>query len=1069
MYVKSILSCTPECYTMSQLNEQDTAIHTIPTTIDVDSVKITIDSKEVVPPFKLSAHLLSTLVDPKDPEKLQELGNVEGVAKALHTDLNRGINTYENEDQKAITLLQRRQVYGANVIPASPQRSIWSMIWDARHDKILVMLIIAAIVSLGMGLYEDFSSSGSKDKGLHWIEGASIFIAVILVVSITSFNDYQKEKQFRKLNAKKENRNIKILRDGMESQISVHDILVGDVVILEPGDLVCADGIVIESHLLSCDESGATGESDAIKKGRLDGNRSSLDPFLLSGTKVIEGVGKFLVIAVGKHSMNGRLLMSLQEEKQDTPLQMKLYVLAEKIAKTGSALAVTMLLTLLIKFIITESIDSNGWKDGVAIATSFLHIFMQAITIMVVAIPEGLPMAVTIALAYGTSKMLQDNNLVRVLAACETMGNATTICSDKTGTLTTNVMTVVKSTIAQTSQEDQEAVVHANEMLPKSIIDLLIEGIAINSTAFETKDGESVGSKTEIAMLNMIRSWMKNRKDISDYQTIRSGATIVQLYPFSSQRKSMTTVIQTTNPDGEMIYRLYCKGASEIVSSFCSHMISNTGQIARIDAEEREYVKKSIQRYASDGLRTISISYRDYLPSEFEQISDLSNAPCSGQVLLGVVGIEDPVRPGVPEAVLVCQNAGIFVRMVTGDNLTTASSIAKRCNILMRGGIAMEGPHFRQLDDASLTEVIPKLQVLARSSPIDKQILVRKLKEMNEVVAVTGDGTNDGPALKAADVGFSMGITGTEVAKEASSIILMDDNFTSIVKAVGWGRCINDSVRKFLQFQLTVNVAAVIIAFVTAIFDHKNESVLTVLQLLWINLIMDTCAALALATERPSPELLNRHPDSPKRSLVTFGMAKLILGQAALQILMICLIMYLGPAVFHLDKTVESENMILKTIGFNTFVMMQLFNEINSRILGSSSMNPFRKFFSNYTFIGVMLFTIGGQILIVELGGRVFHTEPLKWYYWLICIMIGALSLPWAIVLRLIPDWRTSRSSERVFLSKERLQWQATVADIRHGLSVFNALRRPKASYSSTASLVTAVVPHGGGAINFDH
>jgi Ca2+-transporting ATPase len=1080
--------------------------HTVTRPLDDGSIKLTIDSEVVMPPFGVSAHILSALVDPKDPDKLRDLGGVKGVAKSLHADIVNGLSvspmsTFTSggkEHGETVTLEQRRHAYGANVIPGTPQRSIWSLIWDARHDKILCMLVIAAAVSLAVGIYEDITADASDPyKNLHWIEGASIAVAVLLVVTITACNDYQKEKQFRKLNAKKEDRHIKVIRDGAEQFISIHSILVGDVVLLEPGDLVCADGIVLEAHLLSCDESGATGESDAIKKGPLEhygfdeniqgsskinhsaaNSRSHLDPFVLSGTKVIEGVGKFLVIAVGRHSMNGRLIMSLQEEKDDTPLQIKLDYLAEKIAKLGAALAITMLLALLIKYIITESLQVGGWKDGFEVFHSFLRIFIQAVTILVVAIPEGLPMAVTIALAYGTSKMLKDNNLVRVLAACETMGNATTVCSDKTGTLTTNVMTVVRATLAQNECPDQHSVKQVYSKLPSPIVEALTQGISVNSTAFES-NGEVIGSKTEIALLNMIKSWLldSNVQRImgsqTDYQGVRSLAKIAQLFPFSSQRKFMTTIVERND---SLPYRLYCKGASEIVCGFCSSMITSTGDVIPLNNSERAKVSATIQEYANEGLRTIALSFCDYSSEEYNKLFNSGanvddatpTAPCTGQTLLGIVGIQDPVRPGVPEAVLTCQKAGIFVRMVTGDNVMTASSIARSCNILMRGGIVMEGPEFRKLNDAALTEVIPKLQVLARSSPIDKQILVRKLKEMKEVVAVTGDGTNDGPALKAADVGFSMGITGTEVAKEASSIILMDDNFTSIVKAVSWGRCINDSVRKFLQFQLTVNVTAVVITFISALSDPKGESILNVLQLLWVNLIMDTFAALALATEPPSPDLLDRHPDPPSQPLVTFDMKKIVLGQAFFQILIMCLFIFLGPRMLSLDS--EKDAVVIKTIGFNLFVWLQLFNEVNCRVLGSSSLNSFHRFFSNVTFLAVMLFTIVAQVLIIQFGGTVFRTEKLAWYYWLICILLGAISIPWAIVLRLIPDWRTPKPPERIFISEERLQWQATVSDVRHGLSVFQALRRPlNRAASSTVSLsVSAVVPHDVSAAGYE-
>jgi Ca2+-transporting ATPase len=617
-----------------------------------------------------------------------------------------------------------------------------------------------------------------------------------------------------------------VIRSGKSVQISVYDLLVGDVCHLEPGDLIPADGIFIGGHNVKCDESSATGESEQMKKvsaqetiNQLEagvGNVHKLDPFIISGAKVLEGVGTYLVTSVGVHSSFGKTMMALREDSTATPLQMKLNDLAEAIAKLGGAAALLLFVVLLIRFLVQLRGNSDPASEK---GQTFLRILITAITVVVVAVPEGLPLAVTLALAFATTRMLKDNNLVRVLQACETMGNATTVCSDKTGTLTQNKMTVVSGTIG-TSERFGEKVAGAAkgkdaeeqaqdlsmrdfvDSLPQDLKDLLMQSIAQNSTAFEgEEDGKPsfIGSKTETALLSFARDYL----GLGSVAEERANAHITQLIPFDSGRKCMGVVVKLENGQ----YRLMIKGASEILLRRANRIVSPGGAESKMTADAEKTVSQIISTYATRSLRTIGLLYRDF-PSwpppgartveddpnqaEFEDIFD-------DMIWLGIVGIQDPLRPGVEDAVLQCQKAGVFVRMVTGDNIMTAKAIAEECGIYTSGGIIMEGPKFRQLTKTQMDQVIPRLQVLARSSPEDKRILVRRLKELGETVAVTGDGTNDGPALKMADVGFSMGIAGTEVAKEASSIILMDDNFSSIVKALMWGRAVNDAVKKFLQ------------------------------------------------------------------------------------------------------------------------------------------------------------------------------------------------------------------------------------------------------------------------------
>ena len=610
--------------------------------------------------------------------------------------------------------------------------------------------------------------------------------------------------------------------------------------------------------------------------------------------------------------------------------------------------------------------------------------------------------------------MTAEKLLVRILGSCETMANASVVCTDKTGTLTQNVMTVVAGSIGihgkfvrnlkdnrartnapdldldqdQPSERDITEIPsspqlnrkHADDfsidqseissILSPQLRRLLNQSIAINSTAFEDIDPETnemvfVGSKTETALLQFA-------KDLSwdNWKQTRESAEIVQMIPFSSERKAMGVVIRL--PSGR--YRLFLKGASEILTKKCTrhvvvskHADQNQDPNSRIetrsiDETTKDNISRTIIFYANQMLRTIALCYRDFSSwpprgAQFQSGNEVSFDDLSyDMTLVAITGIEDPLRPGVRDAVASCRHAGVTVKMCTGDNVLTARSIATQCGIYTAGGIIMEGPVFRDLDPKDRMDVVPRLQVLARSSPEDKKVLVETLRSLGEIVGVTGDGTNDGPALKTANVGFSMGIAGTEVAKEASDIILMDDNFSSIVKAIMWGRCVNDAVRKFLQFQISTNITAVIITFVSAVASDQETSVLTAVQLLWINIIMDTFAALALATDPASESLLDRMPDTRGTRLFTADMIKMILGQSIYQVAIILVFHFLGHSILGLDHSAENDKVVI-TLVFNTFVFAQVFNSINCRRL-DNRLNIFEGVLNNWyfiiiTFIGV--------------------------------------------------------------------------------------------------------------------
>ncbi|XP_072454590.1 plasma membrane calcium-transporting ATPase 2 isoform X1 [Notamacropus eugenii] len=1048
-------------------------------------------------------------------------GDTEGICRRLKTSPVEGL------PGTAPDLEKRKQIFGQNFIPPKKPKTFLQLVWEALQDVTLIILEIAAIISLGLSFYHPpgegnegcaTAQAGAEDEGeaeAGWIEGAAILLSVICVVLVTAFNDWSKEKQFRGLQSRiEQEQKFTVVRGAQVIQIPVAEIVVGDIAQVKYGDLLPADGIFIQGNDLKIDESSLTGESDQVRKS------VDKDPMLLSGTHVMEGSGRMLVTAVGVNSQTGIIFTLLgaggeEEEKKDkkgvtkvdglqlpdsfhpshppaatdgaaganttdnanaslvngkmqdgnmdtsqskakqqdgaaamemqplksaeggdgddkkkanmhkkekSVLQGKLTKLAVQIGKAGLVMsAITVIILVLYFTVDTFVVNKKPWLPECTpvYVQYFVKFFIIGVTVLVVAVPEGLPLAVTISLAYSVKKMMKDNNLVRHLDACETMGNATAICSDKTGTLTTNRMTVVQAYIGD---------VHYKEIPEPSAInsqtmELLVNAIAINS-AYTTKilppekEGalpRQVGNKTECGLLGFVLDLKQ------DYEPVRNQMPeekLYKVYTFNSVRKSMSTVIKM--PDES--FRMYSKGASEIVLKKCCKILSPAGEARVFRPRDRdEMVKKVIEPMACDGLRTICVAYRDF-PSSPEPDWENENDILNDLTCICVVGIEDPVRPEVPEAIRKCQRAGITVRMVTGDNINTARAIAIKCGIIHPGEdfLCIEGKEFNrrirnekgEIEQERIDKIWPKLRVLARSSPTDKHTLVKGIidsthTEQRQVVAVTGDGTNDGPALKKADVGFAMGIAGTDVAKEASDIILTDDNFSSIVKAVMWGRNVYDSISKFLQFQLTVNVVAVIVAFTGACITQ--DSPLKAVQMLWVNLIMDTFASLALATEPPTESLLLRKPYGRNKPLISRTMMKNILGHAVYQLTLIFTLLFVGEKMFMIDSgrnaPLHSPPSEHYTIIFNTFVMMQLFNEINARKIHGER-NVFDGIFRNPIFCTIVLGTFAIQIVIVQFGGKPFSCSPLQLDQWMWCIFIGLGELVWGQIIATIPTSR---------------------------------------------------------------
>ncbi|TEA41631.1 hypothetical protein DBR06_SOUSAS1510013 [Sousa chinensis] len=1019
--------------------------------------------------------------------KIQEsYGDVYGICARLKTSPNEGLSGNPADIER------REAVFGKNFIPPKKPKTFLQLVWEALQDVTLIILEIAAIVSLGLSFYQppegdnalcgDVSVGEEEGEGeTGWIEGAAILLSVVCVVLVTAFNDWSKEKQFRGLQSRiEQEQKFTVIRGGQVIQIPVADITVGDIAQVKYGDLLPADGILIQGNDLKIDESSLTGESDHVKKS-LD-----KDPLLLSGTHVMEGSGRMVVTAVGINSQTGIIFTLLgaggeEEEKKDekkkekknkkqdgaienrnkakaqdgaamemqplkseeggdgdekdkkkanlpkkekSVLQGKLTKLAVQIGKAGLLMSAITVIILVLYFVIdTFWVQKRPWLAECTpiYIQYFVKFFIIGVTVLVVAVPEGLPLAVTISLAYSVKKMMKDNNLVRHLDACETMGNATAICSDKTGTLTMNRMTVVQAYI----NEKHYKKIPEPEAIPPNILSYLVTGLSVNCAYTSKilppeKEGglpRHVGNKTECALLGLLLDLKR------DYQDVRNEIpeeALYKVYTFNSVRKSMSTVLK--NSDGS--YRIFSKGASEIILKKCFKILSANGEAKVFRPRDRDdIVKTVIEPMASEGLRTICLAFRDFPAGEPEPEWDNENDIVTGLTCIAVVGIEDPVRPEVvPDAIKKCQRAGITVRMVTGDNINTARAIATKCGILHPGEdfLCLEGKDFNrrirnekgEIEQERIDKIWPKLRVLARSSPTDKHTLVKGIidstvSEQRQVVAVTGDGTNDGPALKKADVGFAMGIAGTDVAKEASDIILTDDNFTSIVKAVMWGRNVYDSISKFLQFQLTVNVVAVIVAFTGACITQ--DSPLKAVQMLWVNLIMDTLASLALATEPPTESLLLRKPYGRNKPLISRTMMKNILGHAFYQLVVVFTLLFAGEKFFDIDSgrnaplhAPPSEHY---TIVFNTFVLMQLFNEINARKIHGER-NVFEGIFNNAIFCTIVLGTFVVQIIIVQFGGKPFSCSELSIEQWLWSIFLGMGTLLWGQLISTIPTSR---------------------------------------------------------------
>ncbi|CBI28615.3 unnamed protein product, partial [Vitis vinifera] len=850
--------------------------------------------------YEIEPDELASIVRAHDIKGLEFNGGAEGLAGKVCVSLDTGVKTSE--------VHSRQSIYGLNQYVEKPSGTFWMFIWEALQDLTLIILMVCAAVSIGVGI-----ATEGWPKGMY--DGLGIVLSIFLVVMVTATSDYKQSLQFKDLDKEKKNIIVQVTRDGYRQKISIYDLVVGDIVHLSIGDQVPADGVFISGHSLSIDESSLSGESEPV-------NINKQRPFLLSGTKVQDGSGKMLVTSVGMRTEWGRLMVTLSEGGEDeTPLQVKLNGVATIIGKIGLAFAVLTFLVLMGRFLLQKALHSNITDWSFSDAVTILNYFAIAVTIIVVAVPEGLPLAVTLSLAFAMKKLMNAKALVRHLSA-----------------------------------------------------------------SIETNDSKDVfhvlGTPTETAILEF---GLHLGGESAHYKE----SEIVKVEPFNSVKKKMSVLVSL--PAGG--FRAFCKGASEIVLEMCDKIINTNGEFVSLSADQRKNITDVINGFACEALRTLCLAFKD-----IENSSKDDDIPYSNYTLIAVLGIKDPVRPGVKDAVRTCLAAGITVRMVTGDNINTAKAIAKECGILTDDGLAIEGPDFRNKSPQEMKELIPKLQVMARSLPLDKHTLVSQLRNsFKEVVAVTGDGTNDAPALHEADIGLAMGIAGTEVAKENADVIIMDDNFSTIVNVARWGRSVYINIQKFVQFQLTVNIVALMINFVSACIS--GSAPLTAVQLLWVNMIMDTLGALALATEAPTDGLMKRAPVGRNANFITRTMWRNIIGQSIYQLAVLLVFTFQGKRLLKLTGSDASK--ILNTFIFNAFVFCQVFNEINSRDM--EKINVFQDMFSNWIFIIIVVSSVTFQAIMVEFLGTFAGTVPLSWELWLLSILIGAVSLIIAVILKCIP------------------------------------------------------------------
>lgn len=875
------------------------------------------------------------------------------------------------EDEYSLSGLTDEQVersrkqHGDNLLSPPKRTSLWKLYLEKFQDPVVRILLVAALLSLIISIIEN-----------EYAETIGIISAILLATGIGFYFEYDAARKFDVLNAVNEDTPVRVMRNGKVQEVPRRDIVVGDIVILETGEEVPADGLLIEAIALQINESNLTGElmvHKTIDPEHFDHEATYPSNEVMRGTTVTDGHGMMRVTKVGDATEIGKVAhLSTEESIEETPLNIQLTKLASLIGKIGFTIATLVFLIFAsrdVYFYLTTN-DLVDWHQYLALAKIILKYFMIAVTLIVVAVPEGLPMSVTLSLALNMRRMLSTNNLVRKMHASETMGAITVICSDKTGTLTQNLMQVHKA--------DFFGIAHGDNLTDSTYSHLIEEALATNSTAFleENKNGnglKGVGNPTEAALLLWLHS-----KGI-DYLNIREHTPIVDQLTFSTERKYMATLV-----DSKVIGKrvLYVKGAPEIVMPKCKDVYLDGTKVPI--SQRKAAIEEQLLNYQKQAMRTLGFAFMIVdgdLPATCEELLSRDELD-----FMGIAAISDPVRADVADAINECNSAGVAVKIVTGDTSITATEIARQVGIWTANDTAanqITGPEFGALTDEQALERVKDIKIMSRARPSDKQRLVRLLQQKGEVVAVTGDGTNDAPALNFAQVGLSMG-SGTSVAKEASDITLLDDSFNSISTAIMWGRSLYKNIQRFIVFQLTINFVALMIVLLGSFTGDSLP--LTVTQMLWVNLIMDTFAALALASIPPSKEVMNEKPRSSNAFIITRPMRWNIFGVGTM-----FLIVLLG-LLYYFKGIPDGVNTYRLTIFFTFFVLLQFWNLLNARVMGTNH-SAFKGLFKSYGTLLVLALILAGQILIVQFGGDVFRTVPLNWQTWLLLLASSSFVL----------------------------------------------------------------------------
>ena len=862
-------------------------------------------------------------------------------------------------------VLASRQKYGENLLTPPVKEPMWKRFIKKFEDPLIIILLVAGILSIAISFYEYY--------GLHegtevFFEPVGIFIAILLATGMAFFFEEKANKAFSVLNQVNDEEPVEVIRNGNTTQITKREVVVGDIVRLNTGSEVPADGSLLQAISLNIDESSLTGEPICHKSTHeADFDKDATFPtnYVLRGTKVMEGHGLFRVEKIGDNTENGKVFVASQiDNSVKTPLTEQLERLGKLITWASYTIAALILIARIIMFF------SNFSFEWVRFLQYLLDSIMICVTLIVVAVPEGLPMAVTLSLAYSMRRMLKTNNLVRKMHACETMGATTVICTDKTGTLTQNQMRVSEMAIDRETEEHKA---------------LAREAIAVNSTAsLDFSDDHhptALGNPTEGALL----LWLNDQG--YDYRQLRTEAEVIDELPFSTERKCMGTLVRSAQLPGKTI--LYIKGATDIIRNYCSSIMGNRSW---------DEISNQLLTWQNQAMRTLGFAcmliddenlHEGVIPTLLDTIKQTGK----GLTFQGIVAISDPVRKEVPAAVRECLDAGIDVKIVTGDTPGTAKEIGRQVGLWTEkdcDNCVITGPEFEALSDEELSKRVNSLKIIARARPMDKKRLVEALQAQHQVVAVTGDGTNDAPALKAAHVGLSMG-DGTNVAKEASDITIIDNSFRSIGRAVMWGRSLYQNIQRFILFQMTVNVAACLIVLAGALMG--TQSPLTVTQMLWVNLIMDTFAAMALASLPPSKDVMRDKPRNRKSFIINPAMTRLIIGVGCLFFVILLTLLYMlehAPIQSMIDFLTwkntghhELTNHEL-SIFFTLFVMIQFWNMFNARAFATGRSAFHLKGCKGFGVITLLIFM--GQIIIVQCGGRMFNVSPLSLSDWLIIV-----------------------------------------------------------------------------------